>query len=217
MASSADLGWWGRHPYFYVSFTTGIALVYWAVLALASLVDLEAALAVGVGGGLFGVPMTVAAVYAWHYLLKDRHRAEGERWNWDRPLATVARVLVALGFAVTLVWTVDGFYDAYRFDRYGRTADALVTRVESGAIFLTVAGREAELDRGRGDPRPEPGERMQVLHIPGTADVEFAGGWLYGDSFAIALIAAVLGVFTFAPRPGGGGAGRGRRRAAPAA
>ncbi|WP_433199775.1 hypothetical protein ACQP00_27595 [Dactylosporangium sp. CS-047395] len=217
MASSTDLGWWGRHPYFYVSFTTSIALVFWAALAFAALVDLEMALAVGGCGGVLGVPMTIAAVYAWRYLLKDRHLDERDRWNWDRPLGTVARVLVWVGFAAMLVATVDGFYDAYRFDRYGRTAEAVVTRVEPGSTFVTVAGREAELSPGRGDPRPQPGERMRVLHIPGTADVDFTDRWPYRYAFPAALIAAVLGVFALARRPGGAAAGRGRRRAAPAA
>ncbi|WP_433199757.1 hypothetical protein ACQP00_27555 [Dactylosporangium sp. CS-047395] len=203
MASGGtDLGWWGRHPYFYVTFTTSIALVYWVALLLTALAAPSALLAVALCPGVVGVPMTFASVFAWHHLLVDRHRDERQRWNWDRPVVGVVRVLLWVGFAVMLAVTVTAGWDAWRFDHHGRIAEAVVTRVETNAIFLTVADREAELYRGRGDPWPAPGERLQVLHIPGTADVEFAGRWPYRDTLPAVLLTAVLGAFAIAPNPG---------------
>ncbi|MGW5560611.1 hypothetical protein ACWER9_25735 [Micromonospora sp. NPDC003944] len=110
MVRGSDLGWWGKHPYVYMMFTTTAAVACWTTVLVATFAVPEAAIGTALCGALFGVLMTVAAVYAWHWLLRGRHRDrranDRTRWQWDMALLRAGWVFLWLIFLGLLTATV---------------------------------------------------------------------------------------------------------------
>ena len=209
MARRSDLGWWGEHPYVYMMFTTTAAVACWTTVLVAALAVPEAAIGLGSCGALFGVLMTIAAVYAWHWLLRGRHRDrranDRMRWKWDLALLRAGWVFLWLIFLGLLVGTAVSFHSGWRFDRHGVTAEAVVTKVDGSFVTVAVAGRDGDrlgvLQTGRGDPRLAAGDQIQVVYDPepGANDVILADRWPYDQAIALAVGTVVAGVFVLVP------------------
>ncbi|MFI7604387.1 hypothetical protein ACIBTV_04615 [Micromonospora sp. NPDC049366] len=209
MARRSDLGWWGRHPYFYTIFMTTAAVACWTTLVVAVLTVPEAAVGVGSCAGLFGVLMTIAAVYAWHWLLRGRHRDrranERMRWKWDQALLKAGWVVLWVFFLGLLLVTAVSFYSGWRFDRYGITAEGVVTKVDGSSVTLTVAARDGDrlglLQAAGDDPPLTVGDRLQVVYDPATGfnDVIFADESPYEVVIPLAVGTAVAGLFVLLP------------------
>ncbi|MFC3499524.1 hypothetical protein ACFOOK_00725 [Micromonospora krabiensis] len=209
MARRSDLGWWGRHPYFYTIFMTTAALACWTTLVVAVLTVPEAAVGVGSCAGLFGVLMTIGAVYAWHWLLIGRHRDrranDRMRWKWDMALLKAGRVVLWVFFLGLLLVTAVSFYSGWRLDRYGIAAEGVVTKVDGSSVTLTVTGRDGDrlglLQASSDDPPLTAGDRVQVVYDPATGvdDVIRADESPYEVVIPLAVGTAVAGVFVLVP------------------
>ncbi|MFK3984251.1 hypothetical protein ACI2K4_28250 [Micromonospora sp. NPDC050397] len=209
MARRSDLGWWGKHPYVYVVFMTTAAVACWTTVLVAALAVPEAAIGLGACVALFGVLMTIGAAYAWHWLLRGRHRGrranDRTRWKWDMALLRAGWAFLWLLFLWLLVGTAVSFYSAWRFDQYGVTAEAVVTKVDGSFVTVAVALRDGArlgvLETGRGDPQLAAGDRIQVVYdpVPGANDVIFADGWPYEQVSLLAVGTVVAGAFVLVP------------------
>lgn len=209
MVRGSDLGWWGKHPYVYMMSTTTAAVACWTTVLVAAFAVPEAAIGFVSCGALFGVLMTIAAVYAWHWLLRGRHRDrranDRMRWNWDMALLRASSVFLWLLFLGLLAGTAVSFYDGWRFDQYGVTAEAVVTKVDGSFVTVAVAARDGDrlgvLETVRGDPHLAAGDRIQIVYDPepGANDVIFADGWPYGQVIPLAIGTVVAGAFVLVP------------------
>jgi hypothetical protein len=125
------------------------------------------------------------------------------RWKWDMVLLRAGWVFLWLSFLGLLVATAVGFYSGWRFDRYGATAEAVVTKVDGSFVTVAVAARDGDrlgvLQTGRGDPRLAAGDRIQVVYEPGANDVILADRWPYDDVIALAVGTVVAGAIVLMP------------------
>ncbi|WP_410812756.1 hypothetical protein [Micromonospora sp. 067-2] len=169
----------------------------------------EAAIGFAMCSGLFGVLMTIAAVYAWHWLLVGRHRDrranDRMRWKWDMALLRAGRAFLWLIFLGLLVGTAATFYEGWRFDQYGVTAEAVVTKVDGSVATVAVAAGDGDrlgvLETDGGGPQLAAGDQVRIVYDPdpGADGIIFADEGPYEQVLPLAIGTVVAGAFVLVP------------------